>query len=227
MALIQSQYNVSDIRSQFVELLKNEDFTIDKSGVKTVEIINATFVADEPVIFGNLNYDYVNREIDWYKSQSLNVKDIPGGTPEIWKQVSTPNGFINSNYGWAVWSPHNFSQFDNCAKQLQANPDSRRAIMIYTRPEMQVQYNAQGMSDFMCCIAVQYFIKNNILQPIVFFRSMDSIFGFKNDHQWMRYVSSDLQWKLERETYPGLKLGEILYNVGSLHVYERHFDLIK
>ncbi|MEM2159355.1 MAG: thymidylate synthase [Candidatus Nitrosotenuis sp.] len=227
MALINSPLKVQDIRSQFVELLKNEDFTIDKSGVKTVEIINATFIADESIIFGNLNFDYVNREIEWYKSQSLNVNDIPGETPQIWKQVSSKDGFVNSNYGWAVWSHLNFSQFDNCKKQLQANPDSRRAIMIYTRPDMQVQYNAQGMSDFMCCIAVQYFIKNNTLYPIVFFRSMDAIFGYKNDHQWMRYISQELHSQLRHETYAELDIGEVRYNVGSLHIYERHFDLIK
>ena len=36
-------YSVSNIRNIFREKLKNEDFVTDKTGVKTIEIINASF----------------------------------------------------------------------------------------------------------------------------------------------------------------------------------------
>ena len=89
-------YGVSNIRNIFKEKLKMEDFVIDKTGVKTIEIINAAFFANEPSIFGTVNQDYVQRELEWYKSMSLNVNDISGGPPEIWKMVANPNGYINS-----------------------------------------------------------------------------------------------------------------------------------
>ena len=76
------------------------DFVIDKTGCKMLEIMGASFNADEPVIFGTLNTDYAKREVEWYESQSLNVHDIPGETPAIWLAISGGGGCINSNYGY-------------------------------------------------------------------------------------------------------------------------------
>ena len=95
---------VSDIRKYFMTELAYENYVTDKTGVKTIEMIGAQFVADEPAIFGKVDEDYVKRELDWYRSMSLNVNDIPGGPPKIWQQVADKNGQINSNYGWCIWS---------------------------------------------------------------------------------------------------------------------------
>ena len=44
--------SVKDIREFFIDELKDEAYTIDKTGAKTIEMIGASFVADEPSIFG-------------------------------------------------------------------------------------------------------------------------------------------------------------------------------
>ena len=129
-------FKVADIRKEFKDLKSREEYVIDKSGVKLLEIINANFIADEPTIFGSPNENYIKRELEWYKSKSLNVNEIPGGAPTIWKQVADMDGWINSNYGWCIWSSENFSQYDNVREELLKNPESRRATMIYTRPRM-------------------------------------------------------------------------------------------
>jgi len=98
--------------------------------------------------------------------------------------------------------------------------------MIYTRPTMQIEYNVNGMSDFMCTNNVQALIRNNKLVYIINQRSCDAIFGFKNDLFWHKYVQRQLVDELSID-YPGLEMGEVQYQFGSLHVYERHFDLIK
>ena len=67
---------VSDIREHFISELKNENFTIDKTGAKTIELIGASFTADEPSIFGTPNQEYIDKEIAWYKSMSNNINDI-------------------------------------------------------------------------------------------------------------------------------------------------------
>ena len=212
--------NVADIREYF-QLAKAEgNYVTDKTGVKMLELVSASFVADQPAIFGKVNQDYVDRELEWYKSQSLNVNDIPGGPPAIWKQVADKDGFINSNYGWCIWSPLNGSQYDNTLAELKKNPDSRRAVMIYTRPSMHFKYNIGGMSDFMCTNAVQYVIRNGSVHSIVQMRSNDVVFGYKNDYAWQKHVLDLLADDLK------VPAGSILWNAGSLHVYERHFDLI-
>ena len=212
---------VSDIRSALYRKLITEEYVTDKTGVNTLEIMNASFIADQPSIIGKVNEDYVERELAWYKSQSLNVNDIPGETPAIWKAVATEDGYINSNYGWCIWSDENHNQYTNVLDELKKNPDSRRANMIYTRPTMHSDYNRNGMSDFMCTNNVQYLIRNGELNALVYMRSNDAVFGYKNDWAWQKHVLDSLCNELN------VPVGQIYWNVSSLHVYERHFDLLK
>jgi thymidylate synthase len=213
---------VSDIRQHFINELAAENFVIDKTGVKTIEMIGANFEADQPTIFGEVNEEYVERELDWYKSMSLYVKDIPGKTPAIWEQVASTEGKINSNYGWAIYHKNNGLQYLNVLNELHTNPNSRRAVMIYTRPSMWEDYNENGMSDFMCTNAVQYMIRDERLIVVVQMRSNDVVFGYRNDYAWQNYVADQLCDDLQLVREP-----KIIWNVGNLHVYERHFDMVK
>jgi len=209
--------DVSIVREIFKEKLFREEFVTDKSSVKTIEWVGASFVANEETIFGPVNWDYVDREIQWYNSCSLNVNDIPGNTPEIWKQVADGDGFINSNYGWCVYHPDNGYQYQAAKDELLKNRDSRRAIMIYTRPTMHFDYNINGRSDFMCTNAHQYVIRDNKLHVIVQMRSNDAWAGYRNDRAWADHILSKLAIDLE------IDKGNIYWQVGSLHLYERDF----
>lgn len=213
---------VEHIREHFIEELKYGRFVTDKTGVKTIEMLGACFEANHPSIFGDINEEYVQRELEWYKSMSLYVDDIPGITPAIWKQVASTEGKINSNYGWAIYSEDNGLQYLNVLDELMKNPNSRRAVMIYTRPTMWSDYNHNGMSDFMCTNAVQYMIRDGQLVAVVQMRSNDVVFGYRNDYAWQKYVADMLTRDLGLDVEP-----KIIWNVGNLHVYERHFDKVK
>jgi thymidylate synthase len=213
---------VEHIREHFIEELKYGRFVTDKTGVKTIEMVGACFEANHPSIFGDINEEYVQRELEWYKSMSLYVDDIPGITPAIWKQVASTEGKINSNYGWAIYSEDNGLQYLNVLDELTANPNSRRAVMIYTRPTMWSDYNHNGMSDFMCTNAVQYMIRDGQLVAVVQMRSNDVVFGYRNDYAWQKYVADQLSNDLGLDVEP-----KIIWQVGNLHVYERHFDKVK
>lgn len=212
--------SIDVVKEYFRTALANEWFVIDKTGVKMIELVGESFLADRPAIFGTVNQEYVQHELDWYLSTSLNVNDIPGGPPKIWQQVSDENGFINSNYGWCIFHPDNGFQYDRAKEELIKNPWSRRAIMIYNRPTMHMDYNANGMSDFMCTNAVQYMIRDGKLNAVVQMRSNDVVFGYKNDYAWQKFVLDKLAADLE------VTPGRIIWNAGSLHVYERHFKLV-
>ena len=113
--------NTKDIRNEFIKKYKEKDFRIIGNKVqqsKTIELQNVQFEVDKPWIIREPNYDYFNREFEWYKTQSLNVNDIPGGAPIMWKSCATPLGYINSNYGWMIWSKDNGYQFDSCFMKL-------------------------------------------------------------------------------------------------------------
>ena len=218
--------NVENIKGLFKAKYLNNKFVTDKTGVKTIEIINASFEADKDYILRPPNTSYIKRELEWYESQSLFVDDIPGETPAIWKAVADKNGKINSNYGYLVHSEENYSQYLSVLAELGDNPDSRRANMIYTRPSIQMDAFSNGMSDFICTNNVQYFIRDNKLITSVYMRSNDAVFGYNNDLAWQKHVRDDLIDDLEKDTYKRYLPGPIYWNVGSLHVYERHFDLL-
>lgn len=219
----------ADIRNELKEKYARSEFREGKYG-KTVEIQNAHFLADEDWIIRKPNYNYAKREIEWYESQSLYVKDIPGDTPKIWQACADKDGKINSNYGWCIFSDENYRQFYNCVDRLLYDEHTREACMIYTRPSMQIDCNANGMHDFMCTYATQVFL-NDIgdnkykLDYTVFQRSCDACFGYNNDNIWHRYVMNKLVDELKRYGRDVI-LGDMTYNCGSLHAYECHFRFL-
>lgn len=219
--IIQISHNVSNVRDWFRELKSNQDYVVDKTSCKMLEVVGATFVADEPAIFGTVNQEYVDREIAWYRSMSRNINDIPGGPPAAWKACASADGMVNSNYGYMIWSDQNYKQYDHVLSELKKSPLSRRAEMIYTRPSIWEDYNRDGMSDFICTDTVQYFVRNDALVSVVKMRSNDLVFGYKNDKAWQDYVHQQLSSDL------GIPVGPMIWHAGSLHVYERHFDLVK
>lgn len=221
--MINTTLKVSDIRQMFIEAYRNKEFTTDRTGAKTIEIIGATFLADEDSILRAPNYDYIKRELEWYESCSLYVEDIPGETPTIWKQVSCENGTINSNYGWCIYSNENGSQYEYVLEELKNNPDSRRATMIYNRPSMHTDFNKNGMNDFMCTFANTFFIRDGYLHSHFVMRSTDAVFGYNNDRGWAIHVQEKLLKDLKL-VYPNLKLGNLIWTSSNIHVYSRHFQ---
>jgi thymidylate synthase len=213
--------NVSYMRQMIIDKYLSEDFVIDKTGVKTVEVIGATFIADEDHIIRKPAYAYIERELEWYKSQSLNVNDIPGETPQIWKSVASTEGLINSNYGWCIYSEENGNQYKHVLRELKNNPNSRRATMIYNRPSMHLDYNRDGMSDFMCTYANTFYVRDNKLVSHYLMRSNDAVFGYNNDYAWAKYVQNQLAEDL------GIEVGELIWTASNFHVYERHFNFIE
>jgi len=212
--------------------LKESDFTIDKSGVKTIEIIDAQILNLNPsqaILDLNVkktNENYCKKELNWYLSQSLSINGYVDDI-KIWNMICSKDDkkLVNSNYGWCIFSKDNYNQYNNCLNELKTNKDSRRAIMIYNRPSMWIDYNKNEMSDFICCLSNAFFIRNNKLISSVHFRSNDLIYGFFNDFYFKCYVYNLLYNDLKK-IYPNLEIGCINWHSNSLHVYEKHFALL-
>lgn len=211
--------SISLYREQFALKLSCEDFS---NG--TLEILGTSFIADERAIFGTISEDYIKKEIEWYLSESLNVNDLKD-TPEIWKNVASRTGLINSNYGYLLWSDDNQNQYHHVLDTLKTNSNSRQAVAIYTRPTIHEDSIEDGMHDFICTNAVHYEIRDNKLNVIVQMRSNDAVFGYKNDFTWQKYIQSLLISDLI-PTYPFIEPGLIYWQVASFHIYERHFYLV-
>ena len=211
----------NDIRADLIDKYLSEDYVIDKSGAKTIEVLGESFVADENWLIRTPAYKYIERELEWYMSESLYVDDIPGETPQIWKDISSNECKINSNYGWCIYSEENGNQYKHVLRELRNNPNSRRAAMIYNRPSMHLDYSRDGMSDFMCTFANTFMIRDGKLISHYVMRSNDAVFGYNNDVAWAKFVQGQLAYDLEVE------VGDLIWTATNLHVYERHFEFIE
>ena len=214
---------VDDIRQYFIQELRDENFTVDRTNSKTIELIGASFIADEKAIFGEPNVSYIDAELDWYLGCSTNINDIryKDEPPTAWQYAANKYGEINSNYGKLIFDDKYYRQFDNVVNELNHEPDSRRAVMIYNRPSIWTEFDENGKNDFICTNAVSYYIRDNHLQSVVQMRSNDVVFGYKNDYAWQRYVMDMVANEVDCE------VGTLTWQVQNLHVYERHFDLVK
>jgi thymidylate synthase len=219
---------VNDIRDYFFDELAAQRYTIDKTGAKTIEMLGASFIADEPSIFGVPSQEYIAAEIKWYESGSTNINDIHGEDkepPAAWLYAADQHGNINSNYGHLVDSPKFYNQYYNAIDELVSNPDSRRAQMVYNRPSIWAEYNENGKSDFICTNAQTFYIRDNKLHMVSQMRSNDVVFGYKNDYAWAQHLMDRAIDNLNEAGHE-LAKGNLIWQVMNLHVYERHFNLV-
>lgn len=226
--------SVKDIREFFIGELADEAYTIDRTGQKTIEMIGASFIADEPAIFGEPNQEYIDAEIEWYETQSTNIntlKEIYGKSPAAWQYSANKHGEINSNYGTLIFGDEYHNQYDNVLTELLENPDGRRASCIYNRPSIWIDFETNGKNDFICTNSVTYYIRDGLLHAVVQMRSNDVVFGYRNDYAWQKYVLEKLCWDFNHEDRYDqgrvIEPGLITWQVQNLHVYERHFNLVK
>ena len=200
-----------------------------------ISILGASFEVDKNSIFGTPNLEYIDAEIKWYESQSRHVNDLfdlYGKEVKIWKEICSTPGYINSNYGWTIYSWDNGDQYNNVLKKLCQEPRSRQASMIYQRPTMHKDWNHQGMMDFTCTNAVTYYItKGYQLDCVVQMRSNDVVFGYNNDVAWQKHVwvklRDDLNYIRDKIGMNKITLGKMHWQVQNLHMYNRHFKLIE
>jgi len=162
----------------------------------------------------NPNYGFT--EWLWYLSQVPSTNNI-GKMAKIWDMIKDENGECESNYGSYMFPTEQWSWVVN---ELKNDPDSRRATIAINQP----YHKNKNQKDIPCTQYVQFFIRHGHLNMGVYMRSNDVIFGFCNDiftfglfHQLMR---NDL-----REHYPDLQLGDYHHNAGSMHIYERHYEM--
>jgi thymidylate synthase len=166
----------------------------------------------------NTDMDYLRGELKWYLSGSTDVKDISKHS-SFWNKLADTNGTINSNYGHlALKSKYaGKSQYEWCVDSIKKDLNTRQAIINYNQPK----HKYPGNKDFVCTIAQHFIVRNGKLDSIVFMRSNDLIFGLTYDMPWFCL----LQKKIAKELR--LPLGSYKHFTTSLHVYEKHWSIMR
>ena len=140
-----------------------------------------------------------------------------GKMAKIWDIIKDENEECESNYGEYLFST---GQWDWVVKELIDDKDSRRATIAVNQP----YHKKANPLDIPCTQFIQFFIRDNKLNMGVYMRSNDVIFGFCND-LFTFALFHQLMYNDLREHYSDLELGKYAHNAGSMHIYERHYDM--
>lgn len=165
---------------------------------------------------------YVVAELLWYLSGS-NLTEWIANYSSFWRNISDDGKTANSAYGARIFKPHpriaggSFSQWNYVKNELIADPDSRRAVVHIRSPWDSVE----AKLDVPCTLSLQFFIRDDKLHLIAHMRSSDLILGIAYDVPAFTMLQELMAFEL------GLELGAYTHVSNSLHIYERHYEMVE
>lgn len=216
--------SIDEIQIWMLEKLFSEGEFITTRELKTLELCNVNFCLSNPLnrITNNSKRKWklplAIGEFAWHVSGSNNLDFITYYARQ-WKNFSNDGKLISQScYGYKIFKKDisGESQWHRLIKLLKKDKYSRRAVLDLYDSDKGIDYFAK---DIACVCTVQFLIRNEKLDVIVNMRSNDLIWGLPYDI----YLFTMLQEMLALEL--GIGLGRYYHNVGSMHIYERHFNL--
>ena len=109
-------------------------------------------------------------------------------------------------------------QADLVVERLKVDPDSRQALIVLWRPELDLLQS--GHADYPCTVMLMFLIRNGKLQLHVTMRSNDVWWGLAYD----AFQFTQLQLTVAHAL--GVPAGPYFHHAISLHAYERDFEKI-
>jgi len=160
------------------------------------------------------NEDYAEYEWNWYLKGDRDASEI-GERAKIWKQMMVAGTTeVNSNYGY-FWNKN--YQLSRVVQELKTNKETRRAIVVHYDINELDRYK----HDTPCNDVLNFYIKDDKLHLTVFARSIDLVFGFCNDQYTFAKLMEMVAFQLD------IPVGEMHWMVTNLHIYPRHYDMLK
>lgn len=223
------------------DLLKKPQFVCSPRGSKIHEQLGTQIVLYNPRarLLANpardTNYGFGVGEFLWYYQGKRDLETMLYYNKRM-ISFSDDGKTLNSAYGYRLrgeaLEDENGNlyptQWEVVMKTLNDDHDSRRAVMLINRDEDEAKAVLFGSKDVPCTLSLQFFIRDNKLHLIVNMRSNDVIWGLTYDLFSFTLLQEVMLLDLKR-TYPGkfkdLELGKYIHNAGSMHLYERHFEM--
>jgi thymidylate synthase len=211
-----------------VELLRMIDEQGAESaprGMRTKELLNVCFKLTDPrarLVFNEgrrWSFPLAIGEFLWHLAGRNDSSSISHYAPR-WADFSTDGVIPSSCYGFKMFRPshHGPSQWETVLELLRSDPSTRRAVINLYDANEDLRPDA---TDVACASTVQFFVRGDRLHMTTYMRSNDAIWGLPYDC----FILTMLQEVLADQL--GYGLGEYVHFAASLHVYERHFDLVE
>ena len=160
------------------------------------------------------NEDYAEYEWNWYLKGDRDASEI-SERAKIWKQMMVEGTTeVNSNYGY-FWNKN--YQLSRVIQELKTNKETRRAIVVHYDINELDRYK----HDTPCNDVLNFYIKDDKLHLTVFARSIDLVFGFCNDQYTFAKLMEMVAFQLD------IPVGEMHWMITNLHIYPRHYDMLK
>ena len=127
------------------------------------------------------------------------------------KNFAEDNGLFHGAYGLRT-----NGQYDAVIERLKDDPDTRQAVVTIWNPQLDLQTRKR---DYPCTVLHQFRIRNNKLNMSVYMRSNDVWLGAAYDFFQFTQV------QLAMASVLGIEPGTYNHHVGSLHIYEEHYEV--
>jgi len=127
------------------------------------------------------------------------------------KNYTEDNGLFHGAYGLRT-----VDQYGPVIERLKNDPDSRQAVVTIWDPKLDL---LPSKRDYPCTILHQFRIRDNKLNMSVYMRSNDVWLGAAYDFFQFTRV------QIAMASVLGIKPGKYTHHVGSLHIYEQHYDM--
>ena len=213
------------------DLMKNPEYVTQPRDMKINEICDVALVVENPLscLYINPNRSsqlkYIAAEFLWY-FMGRNDVDFIAKYAKFWESIQNDDGTVNSSYGHLLFNnknEHGFTQYHWALKSLAQDKDSRQAVLHFNLPTHQRSEN----KDFVCTMYGIFQIRDNKLNFTISMRSNDVILGLPTDFAFFVTLQSQMLSHLRKYAgYPDLEMGTYTHIANSLHVYERHFDIV-
>jgi thymidylate synthase len=228
MRVFHTQNNVATILQAYRAVVAGPD--VEMRGQLCRNVANAALVLDarSPILTNfrarKFSLDYAKREWLWYLGADK-YDDSICEHAKAWQKLKQPDGSFYSNYGQYIFAPNsspNGSQFEYVIRTLRGDKYSRRASMVLLQPDHLFEAN----TDLVCTYGINFAIDGDALSMTVMMRSNDIVFGFTNDAFCFSQLY-EFVYQVLSTHYAGLVRGYYTHIANSLHVYERHYAMLR
>ena len=210
------------------QVYNSPDFESAPRGMSIREKLACKFTITNPldripyVPHRKFSTTYVIAELLWYLSADDKTEWIANYS-SFWNNISDDGETANSAYGARIFKPHpriaggSFSQWDYIKNELKLDPDSRRAVVHIRSPWDSVE----AKLDVPCTLSLQFFIREEKLHLVAHMRSSDLILGIAYDIPAFTMMQELMAYEL------GIGVGTYTHVSNSLHIYERHYEMVE
>lgn len=217
---------MDDVQHWVLSSVLNEGIETAPRGLRTREIEGVRFQLELPRARRTWNperkwsYAIALGEFAWHAAGRRDLDQLTYYLPQ-WAEFSDDSQRVRGScYGWRIFHSvgGRANQWDRLLRLLQTDPESRRAVLTLHSP---TRLLTADVKDSPCALALQFLVRSGRVDAVGFMRSNDAIWGLPYDV----FLFTMLQELLAAQL--GLELGSYTHLAGSMHLYERHFELAR